>query len=225
MLGIICAMETEAAPIVSLMTHRRERINCGKRFVSGGLFGGHAVLCVCGEGKVIASFAATALVKDFGVKALLNLGVAGAASPSLGLYDVVAGDSAIQYDFDLSYVGDLRRGQLPGFDDEFIPLYDGYVKGFEKLGLRCGRLATIDTFRYNKENLEFLRRNNVLAEDMEIAAIAQVAEFMGVRVASVKSISNAIAENGGDEFGASLFKAIDAYVRLLPDIVNVVRGE
>ena len=70
-----------------------------------------------------------------------------------------------------------------------------------------------------------LTRNNVLAEDMEIAAIAQVAEFMGVRVASVKSISNAIAENGGDEFGAGLFKAIDAYVRLLPDIVNVVRGE
>lgn len=224
MLGIICAMETEAAPVIDLMTYRKTAVNCGKKIVTGNLYGRAAALCVSDEGKVNASFAATTLVKDYNAKVLLNLGVAGAADPTLGLCDVVAGDSAIQYDFDLSYVGDLRRGQLPGFESEFIPLDEKFAKGFAAAGIKCGRLATIDTFRYNKDNLAFLRANGVLAEDMEIAAIAQAARFLGARVASVKSISNAICEGGDSEFGSALFKAINAYVRVLPKIIEVVCG-
>lgn len=223
-MGIVCAMQSEARPIVENMTVSERHTVNGRTFLCGELFCRPVVLAVSGIGKVNASSAALLLIEKFKADVILNVGVAGAADPSLQLSQIVVGESAIQYDFDLSESDGLPRGQLPGFD-RFLPLDKRFWTRFKKAGFVTGRLATIDSFRYDEQNLLFLRELNVLAEDMEVAAIAQVCAYADVPLISVKAISNAIAEGGAKQYGGCLGQAVEALGGKLRQISELIYGE
>lgn len=225
MLGILCAMPIEAAPVDKAMTKKDYKVCCGKKFVCGELFGQSTVLCISGVGKVNSSFGTTLLVREFGADVILNLGVVGSIDADLKLFDLVVGECAMQYDFDTSGSGILVRGQVDGFADKFIPLTQKYLQGFKEKGFRTGKLATTDAFKFVQENLDFLRQNGMAVEDMEIGAIAHVCAFLGVDVVSVKSVSNSVAQDGCQEYANQAQKAIDAYTNRLQDIVGVIYGK
>lgn len=222
MLGIVCAMEKEARPVIDLMKISGESSYASRRIVKGELCGVPAAVCVCGIGKVNAALGAVALVEKFGADIILNLGVVGSVAPDLKLGDIVVGDSAMQHDFDISGVEDVERGQLDGFPDKFIPLNGKIAKRFKDRGYRVGRLATTDTFKYSADNTAFMRQNDMLVEDMEIAAIAQVCYLMGVPAVSVKAVSNAVDEHGAEVYGDSVGMAIDAYAKKIEEIIRVI---
>ena len=56
MLGIVCAMASEAKPVLDLMTDVKVETFAKKQFYVGDLLGQKAVLCVSGIGKVNSSF-------------------------------------------------------------------------------------------------------------------------------------------------------------------------
>ncbi|MBR2372370.1 MAG: 5'-methylthioadenosine/S-adenosylhomocysteine nucleosidase, partial [Clostridia bacterium] len=174
MLGIVCAMTSEAKPVLDLMTEVKSETFAKKQFYVGNLLGKKAVLCVSDIGKVNSSLGATICILKYGANVILNFGVVGAIDPQLKLGDVVVGTSAMQYDFDLSLPNGIDRGQLSNFNDKHIPLTQKYIDEFVKLGFKTGRLATTDAFKFNYDNWCYCRECDLLVEDMEMGAIAQV---------------------------------------------------
>ena len=157
MLGIVCAMASEAKPVLDLMTEVKNETFAKKQFYVGNLLGKKAVLCVSDIGKVNSSLGATLCILKYGATVILNFGVVGAIDPSLKLGDIVVGTSAMQYDFDLSLPNGIDRGQLSNFNDKHIALTQKYVDEFAKLGFKTGRLATTDAFKFNYDNWCYCR--------------------------------------------------------------------
>jgi len=225
MLGIVCAMASEAKPVLDLMTEVEAQVVAKKQFYTGKLCGHDTVLCVSDIGKVNSSMGALLCIERFGADVILNFGVVGAIDPSLKIGDVVVGDFAMQYDFDLSGPNGIDRGQLSNFDSKYIPLTKKHADEFAKRGYRVGKLATTDAFRYDYDNLVFCRECGLIVEDMEIGAIAQVCNLMDVEVVSVKSVSNMVDSQGAQEFNEMEFNAIDGYAHKIKEVVGVIYGK
>ncbi len=225
MLGIVCAMASEAKPVLELMTDVKQEIFAKKQFYIGNLLGKKAVLCISGIGKVNSSFGTTLCVQKYGATTIANFGVVGAIDNSLKVGDIIVGTSAMQYDFDLSAPNGIDRGQLLEFDSQHLPLTQKYIDKLVALGYKTGRIATIDAFKYNYDNLVFCRECGLAVEDMEMGAIAQVCHFLGVEVLSLKCVSNMVDSDGADEFNEMEHNAIDSYAQKIKQVIEVVYGK
>ena len=120
MLGIIGAMDKEVDALRRQMTVTEEKQTGFSRFTAGTLWGEKICLAQCGIGKVHAALCAQSMIMGFGVSAVLNIGVAGALRPALGIGDVVVADSAVQHDVDASPIGALP-GMIYGLDLVHFP--------------------------------------------------------------------------------------------------------
>jgi adenosylhomocysteine nucleosidase len=85
--AIVTALPEELSPILA-RAHEVERLD--RRRYLGFLGGTRVVLAVTGDGSGRAERAAADLCRDFGPSALFGVGIAGALSASLGLFDLVA---------------------------------------------------------------------------------------------------------------------------------------
>ena len=73
--GIIAAMDSELAGLVSALEHPRQQALWGLTFYTGLLSGRQVVLVKCGVGKVNAARTAQILIDRFELHALLNSGI------------------------------------------------------------------------------------------------------------------------------------------------------
>ena len=95
MLGIIGAMDKEVNALRDEMRDVTEKQIGFTRYYQGTLWGVPVCLARCGIGKVHAALCALGMIMTWDVEAVLNIGVAGALRPSLGIGDVVIGTSAV----------------------------------------------------------------------------------------------------------------------------------
>ena len=169
-----------------------------------------------GWGKVSAARAATRLLaSDSSIDLLLFTGVAGAADPALRQWDVVLADAVVQHDMDARPL--FPRFTLPALNQDQLrpqPAWFHWAKtalleahganeldGFARP--RSGLIATGDRFIGDPAVLQTLRDAlpNLLAVEMEGAAVAQVAEQEGVPWLVLRVISD-----GADEAAAQSFE-------------------
>ena len=77
----VIAMENEAEPIIRAMKAERNIVFCGKRILTGRLFGQKVGIVVCGVGKVNAACGTQIAVDELGAEEIINVGVAGVTVP------------------------------------------------------------------------------------------------------------------------------------------------
>lgn len=198
-IGIIGAMDAEIEGITAAMTDKREENIGGSSFVSGRLYGAEAVCVQSGIGKVNAAFAVCTLIYRYGVQAVLMTGVAGALGGRLKHLDLVVPDGFIQHDV-----------TMIGADDGFIDIVGKIVLRPDKRladalagsdGIR-GIMATGEQFIEKEEQKKAIlsRFPEVIAADMECAAVMQVCERSGIPAACAKVISDGGSEGEYYEF-------------------------
>ena len=102
----------------------------GVDFYSGKLHGTDVVAAVSGVGKVFSAVCAQTMVLKFGVKAIINTGVAGGLSPNLKLGEVAIASQVCQHDMDTSGVGDPKVNS--GINKVFIDADPLWVAKAEK---------------------------------------------------------------------------------------------
>ncbi len=202
MLGMIGAMGKEVDALRQQMVNTQEKQTGFTRFTVGELWGEKVCLAQCGIGKVHAALCALSMMMDFNVSAILNIGVAGALRPSLGIGDAVVADSAVQHDMDTSPIGD-PVGMVSGPNIVHFPcdsaLSDLLKRAAEEAGLHweSGAVATGDQFIVGMEKKNYLAETfGAAACDMEGGAIAQCCYEMNVPYAAVRLISDT---RDGDE--------------------------
>ena len=211
MLGIIGAMDKEVDALRRQMTNTEEKQDGFSRFTAGTLWGEKVCLAQCGIGKVHAALCAQSMIAEYAVSAILNIGVAGALRPSLGIGDAVVADSAVQHDVDTSPIGD-PLGMVSGPNLVHFPcdsvLSALLKRAAEEAGLRweSGAVATGDQFIVGTEKKNWLADFFVAAAcDMEGGAIAQCCYEMNVPYAAVRAISDTRDGDGREYMEKALF--------------------
>ncbi len=144
----------------------------------------------CGIGKVNAAAATAYLIATEKADMILNAGLSGAVS-GLKREDMIAGESYIECDFDLTAIGyapgqkcDGQKSLLPA--DAKLLAYALESKGIVKAP--CG---TGDIFLSDKDKKEFFKTTfSIQSFDMETGAIASVCDKAGIPMLSLRKISD-----------------------------------
>ena len=144
----------------------------------------------CGIGKVNAAAAAAYLIGTRNVSCILNAGLSGAVS-GLKREDMVAAESYVECDFDLTAIG-YGLGVKPD-GQEYILKADEKLLSYalESKGIIKAKVGTGDIFLTDAVRKKlYLDTFGIGAFDMETAAIASVCEKCDVPMLSVRKISD-----------------------------------
>ncbi|MDE7257234.1 MAG: 5'-methylthioadenosine/S-adenosylhomocysteine nucleosidase [Clostridia bacterium] len=214
----VIAMDSEAEPILYIMSEKVERRVHERRIILGKIDGRDVGVVICGVGKVNAAAGTQYAIDCLNADKIVNVGVAGGLNGGTEVGNIYSISQAVQYDFDLVHINKTHIGTLNEYTEPYLklavcPLYP------EKL------LATGDRFNDSKRDYHLL--TDVLKadiRDMECGAIAHVCKHSGVPCYSFKAISDVAgsgsttrqfvlnlalcAKNLGDSI-AAIFKAVD----------------
>ena len=227
-IGIICAMEIEAAEIRSALSDVQEKTVGGILFHSGKMGEREVVIAVCGIGKVFAAMCAQTMILAFAPDAIYNSGVAGSLTEKLSILDVAVSEKLVQHDMDTTPLGD-PPGLISGINRVFFPGSDDLTAAVAKegaaLGLRVlpGTIASGDQFISKAEQKKRIKETfDPIACEMEGAAIAQVAFVNKIPFCAIRAISDAY--DGKNEMDYAQFAPAAAHnsAKLL---ISLLKGE
>ncbi len=215
MIALLCSVQVEAEQLLGSIVVMRSTTLGSKLLIEGKLDHRRILLCVSGMGKVNAAHAATLMLTQYNPNAIVVFGIGG-AYPSSGarVGDIViateeiAGDEGVLTQEglkDAEYIG------IPLLKTATSEIYCTY-KTSEHLvnkSLRCldayrddggtsvraGTFVTLSTCTGTAERARQLEeRYHGLCENMEGAAVAQVAVLHGIPWLEVRGISNIVEE-------------------------------
>lgn len=225
-LGLISALKQEQAGIIDAMRDT-QLINRGMRdYVTGKLWEIDCTCVLSRIGKVAAATTVATLIERFKVTHILFTGVAGSADPGVAVGDIVIAESLIQHDMNTSplfprfevpltgvsrfpsdkYLSDLLIDAACGFIIEdlqqVINATDRASFNINTPKVHQGLLASGDEFITNRERLTDLKNAipEVLAVEMEGAAVAQVCFEFGMPFSIIRTISDNANEDSPKDF-------------------------
>ena len=211
--AILSALPQEQAGLFAALQQPLRLQHAGRHFTSGVLHGQPVVLALSGIGKVAAATTATALIERFGATRIVFTGVAGGVGDGVNVGDVVVAHSYVQHDMDASPL--FARWLVPGYasaclacDSDLSALLSAAASAYlqslngpwgtptDAPRLHQGLMASGDRFINCPEVSLALRTpllaagHNVLAVEMEGAAVAQVCVDYGLPFAAMRTISD-----------------------------------
>ena len=196
MIGIIGAMQTEVELLISKIQSPETKTISGIDFVSGKLCDKDVVVAKCGIGKVFAALCAQTMILEFGVKLLINTGVAGAISNELDIGDVAISDYVVQHDMDTTAIGD-PIGLISGINVVKIAADDNISSALCRAAEKCGAkylvgtVASGDTFISSRERKNTIGTTfDAVVCEMEGAAIGQVCYVNDIPFCVIRAVSD-----------------------------------
>lgn len=224
MIGIIGAMDIEICNIKTDMKDFYEETISNMNFCIGQFMGVKIVLGKCFEGKVNSAVCAQTMILKYGVDCVINIGIAGAISDKLKIYDVIISDNTIEHDFDTTALG-----------------YEiGFVFGINSIKLKCDNriskaikdvckesmLATIgssDKFIETKEDKNEIIKNfkEISAVDMESASICHTCNLNNIPFCAIRVISDS---GNGVEYREFSNNACDIIHNVIKSSINEINN-
>lgn len=236
-IGIISALHEEQTGLMDLMQDAR-KLHLGMRdYASGRLWGIECVCVLSRIGKVAAAATTATLIERFGVTHIVFTGVAGAADASVRIGDIVIASQLVQHDMDASPLFPRFEVPLTGlshfFSDkvlsssllqasrQFIDQDFGLVISendrqsfrLDRPRVHEGLIASGDEFITGSDQLNRINQSlpDILAVEMEGAAVAQVCFEFGIPFAIVRTVSDNANENSPIDFILFLEKVAAHY--------------
>lgn len=212
-IGIIAAMEEELKLLVENLEDKSQETVLSNVYYSGRYGEHELVLVQSGVGKVMSAMSVAILVESFKVDAIINTGSAGAVATGLNVGDVVVADTLVYHDVDLTAFG-YDYGQMsmqPLYfhsDKTFVSTFEA-VLSKEEMTSKIGLIATGDSFIAGQEKIDVIKGHfpQVLAVEMEGAAIAQAAQTTGKPFVVVRAMSDTAAHDANITFDEFIIEA------------------
>lgn len=217
-IGLMGSMPQETKLIDRAISVDSSSEVAGREYVSGLLDGFPVTAAFSRWGKVAAGVTTTTMIEKFGCDLVVFTGVAGAADPGLNVGDVVVGQHFYQHDMDVSPLPDHAKFEIPFLDvvslsslprvtnfalegakdflaNELTEKVPGeYLRefGIQEPKAVLGNIASGDQFIADVDKVAALRQEipDLLAIEMEGAAMAQVAHEHGVPFVVMRTISD-----------------------------------
>lgn len=212
-IGIISAMEEELKLLVENLEDKSQETVLSNVYYSGRYGEHELVLVQSGVGKVMSAMSVAILVESFKVDAIINTGSAGAVATGLNVGDVVVADTLVYHDVDLTAFG-YDYGQMsmqPLYfhsDKTFVSTFEAVLSKEEMIS-KVGLIATGDSFIAGQEKIDVIKGHfpQVLAVEMEGAAIAQAAQATGKPFVVVRAMSDTAAHDANITFDEFIIEA------------------
>ncbi|ASJ27635.1 nucleoside phosphorylase (plasmid) [Borrelia turicatae 91E135] len=216
---VVFAMDSEAAELNKLMSRKEEIVlkdyGLNKKIVKGKISNRNVISAVVGIGKVNTSLWTSYLLSKYNISHVINCGVAGGVvNPKvskLKVGDIVVSSEVAYHDFDLVKFGH-KVGQVPELPQKFSSDRNLLEKALKAIKTKLkgvngysGLILTGDQF-IDPVYLTKIVANfeDVIAVEMEGAALGHVAHVFNVPFIVVRSISD-IVNNEGNEVEYSEF--------------------
>ena len=227
--AILSALWQEQHGLIELLQQPCKVTHAGRDFWQGDLHGQAVVLGLSKIGKVAAATTSAALIERFGVGRIVFTGVAGGLGSGVNVGDVVVATDFVQHDLDVS----------PLFPCYEVPLY-GQTRFASDVALSAllfqaaaaalagamtvpgarvhqGLIASGDRFVCGADESAVLRTaladagHEVLAVEMECAAVAQVCHDYGIAFAAVRTISDRADDSAHVDFPTFMDQVASRY--------------
>ncbi|SDK52475.1 5'-methylthioadenosine/S-adenosylhomocysteine nucleosidase [Sediminibacillus albus] len=226
-IAIIGAMDEEVELIKSKMDIKKTVEIAGSSFVEGTLNHRDVVLLQSGIGKVNAAMSATILHERYKPACVINTGSAGGFDRELEVGDLVISTDVVHHDADVTAFN-YEYGQVPGMpakfaaDKKLVELAAQAASGLNGIHAKTGLIATGDSFMQDTQRVNFVRDKfpNMLAAEMEAAAIAQVSYKYDVPFVVIRALSDIAGKDSSVSFEEFLEKAAANAANLIMDIVE-----
>ena len=211
-IGIIAAMPQELKILVEALENGEKLLRLGKVYYTGSI-GRHEVVWLKWHRKVMSAMSVAVLANDFKVEAIINTGSAGAVAPGMAVGDIVLADKLAYHDVDVTAFG-YKYGQMAG-----QPLYFESSRYFvsemkkvleeEAATTHVGLITTGDSFIASEEKVAAIREHfpEVLAVEMEGAAIAQAAHAAGRPFMVIRAMSDTADHEANISFDEFIVEA------------------
>ncbi len=220
-IGIICALDVEAAPIIARCEQKRASALRGFSYCKGHFQGVEWIVMTSSVGKVNAALATQLLILEESPDLIVNVGVAGGLGSELSLHDVVVATELVHHDVS-------RRQQ-----ETFYPFQSVYPTDrvfLEKIrkkvrDARYGRVVSGEGFiRRLEDRMQIMSRFDPLCVEMEGAAVAQTAYIHGIPFLSIRAISDFADERAQETYenneGPAAERAARALFRCIESIAE-----
>ncbi|GAQ19915.1 5'-methylthioadenosine/S-adenosylhomocysteine nucleosidase [Oceanobacillus picturae] len=212
-IGIIGAMDEEVALLLQNVSNQSEETIAGCKFVKGQINGKDVVILQSGIGKVNAAMATTIMHERYEPSHIINTGSAGGFAEKLEVGDVVISTQVVHHDVDVTAF-QYAYGQVPGMPamyDADTDLVLKTISSVKEMGLSYqeGIIATGDSFMQDPERVAFVREKfpEMIAAEMEAAAIAQVCHQYGKPFVVIRALSDIAGKESSVSFDQFLEKA------------------
>ena len=213
MIGIIGAMSVEVEELKAKVEDAKSEVISGTEYVCGRLCGREVVIAKCGIGKVFAALCANTMILRYGVKSIINTGVAGTLVSCLNILDFAVSSAVVQHDIDTTVLGDAP-GLISGINVVEIPASRELsllaMNTALDQGTPCARgiIASGDQFISNSERKDFIRTTfGAIACEMEGAAIGHACYLSGVDFVIIRCISDSATGDAEMEYPEMVSRA------------------
>lgn len=200
MLGIIGAMDIEINNIEAKITSPVSTVYAGVKFTCGYINDVMVCTAVCSPGKVNAALCTQAMIDNFDVDEIINIGVGCSLSPDVIIKNIVIADSVAQYDIDITALGE-PKGFINGLNTIKVETDKHISEALSRITITSGEkihrgvIASGDTFIADEKLKKMITDTfGALCGEMEGGAIGHVCKANHVPFAVLRSISD-----GGDE--------------------------
>ena len=234
--AILSALAQEQLGLIERLHQPSQVTHAGRTFWLGNLQGQPVVLALAKLGKVAAATTATALIERFAVQRMVFTGVAGGLKSGVNVGDVVVGQCLLQHDMDVSPL--FPRYEVPLYgkarfdaDTELTgallessraALADAQLKSiYPHAEVHTGLIASGDRFVSGAAESRALRTtllaagHDVLAVEMEGAAVAQVCHDYKIPFAVVRTISDRADDTAHVDFPSFINQVASKYAQLI----------
>ena len=195
-IGIIAAMPEELLHLTQNLDKTQEVQVLGNTYYTGTIGKIEVVLVQSGIGKVMSAMSVAVLADHFQVEAIINTGSAGALAEGIAVGDVVIADKLVYHDVDVTAFG-YAYGQMAGqplyfeSDKNFITRIQTNLSQLDQTW-HLGLIATGDSFIAGDDKIASIKSHfpDVLAVEMEGAAIAQAAQALDLPFLVIRAMSD-----------------------------------
>lgn len=225
-IGFIIAMQKEKQALMNLFGSCTDINIHGVSFTKTTYKNLNIVIALAGIGKVNAALTTTLLIEHFNVDLIISSGIAGGYDKTLKTLDFVVATAVSYSDVDAALEGGEVYGQIPGLPAEYKCAYELVEKTNIK-DVKFGKILSGDQFvsDYDKvSNIvnKYFPNENVMAFEMELGAVAQVAYLMNVKLLALKCISDIIGETNLTDYNTFSYTASSKLVSLVEQVLNVI---
>lgn len=186
-------MEKERNLIVPMLTEKQNESYAGLPVTKGKIGNHEIVLARCGIGKVNAAINTYRIISGFRPDLLINTGVAGGASDRTKIGDLLVAEYVAYHDV---WCGPGTQPGVADGLDVFLECDKRVIQlAYELMGgnrLQVGLICSGDRFISEKSEVEEIQRlfPEVVAVDMESAAIAHVCALEGIKFNIIRVVSD-----------------------------------
>jgi adenosylhomocysteine nucleosidase len=236
-LGIVSALQEEQTGLIAQMRDVKSVTRGMRDYVQGNLWGMDCVCVLSRLGKVASSATVATLIERFDVSAVVFTGVAGSADPEVRVGDIVIAENLVQHDmdtrplfprFEIPLTGQAKFSSDAGLSENLhdaallfmekdlklaISLAQQHIFQLHRPRVHRGLIASGDEFVGSTERRQELRGHfpDLLAVEMEGAAVAQVCFEFGIPFSVIRTISDSADEQSAVDFLAFVREVASVY--------------